>query len=118
MAEAPQEQPAPERAPVPGLALIVSMVWGAGLMMGGAAAVMSPMMFDAPGSEKDPYVWKLFYCVVSFPVVCVLTIAGSWIAYAFLRHSRTPFARVFPIVLACLPLIPIAAFAVLIGFAH
>lgn len=46
------------------------------------AAVMSPMMFDAPGSEKSPKTWTLFYCMISLPILIIIAQIVSWIAYS------------------------------------
>lgn len=35
--------------------------------------IMSPMMFDRPGSEKDNLLWVLFYCVITFPLVVLFS---------------------------------------------
>lgn len=96
----------------PILATVVTIVWGLALFPGAAFAMMSPMMFDAPGSEKSHYVWMLFYCVLSFPVLCVVSIVASWIVFGRMSGSETALARVLPIAFACLPLIPVAIFAI------
>jgi hypothetical protein len=46
------------------------------------AAVMSPMMFDAPGSEKSTKTWTLFYCMVALPILIIIAQIISWIAYS------------------------------------
>lgn len=45
------------------------------------AAMMSPMMFDAPGSEKSKKTWLLFSCVVALPVLIVVAQIVAWIAF-------------------------------------
>jgi hypothetical protein len=44
-------------------------------------AIMSPMMFDAPGSEKSQKTWILFSCMVALPVLIIIAQIVSWIAY-------------------------------------
>lgn len=43
---------------------------------------MSFMMFDAPGSEENPTTILLFLSVLTFPVVCGISIGLAWILYA------------------------------------
>lgn len=45
-------------------------------------AMMSPMMFDAPGSEKSRKTWTLFWCMVALPISIIITQIISWIAYS------------------------------------
>ena len=45
-------------------------------------AVMSPMMFDAPGSEKSQKTWTLFSCMIALPVLIIIAQIISWIAYS------------------------------------
>lgn len=45
-------------------------------------ALMSAMMFDAPGSEENPATNAMFYAMFSFPLVCLLSIPLAWLLYA------------------------------------
>lgn len=45
-------------------------------------AIMSPMMFDAPGSEKSKKTWALFWCMIALPISIIITQIISWIAYS------------------------------------
>ena len=45
-------------------------------------AIMSPMMFDAPGSEKSKKTWTLFYCMIALPISIIIAQIISWIAYS------------------------------------
>lgn len=40
--------------------------------------LLSPMMFDAPGSETNPGIALLLISLLSFPVVVILSIVMSW----------------------------------------
>ncbi len=51
------------------------------------AAIMSPMMFDAPGSEKSKKTWTLVYCLMALPVLIIITQIISWIAYSNLNYD-------------------------------
>lgn len=44
--------------------------------------LMSPMMFDAPGSTENSAVLFAFYSLLAFPVVTVISIALAWIFYS------------------------------------
>jgi hypothetical protein len=58
--------------------------------LGGFAALMSPMMFDAPGSTSNPHVVALFWSVVAFPFACMAAVVLGWILFAT-RHPRAAF---------------------------
>ena len=45
-------------------------------------AILSPMMFDAPGSEKSKKTWTLVCSLAALPVLIITTQIVSWIAYA------------------------------------
>ena len=70
------------------------------VLLGAAAALMSPMMFDAPGSTSNPQVVMLFWSAISFPFVCILGVVAAWIAFAR-RSERTAMG------LSLLPVIPL-----------
>lgn len=67
--------------------IVATVLWGgvalpASLLMAG----MSPMMFDAPGSEKKRSVQVAFYTVLALPVVLIISLVGAWIAI-WLSHD-------------------------------
>jgi hypothetical protein len=70
-------------------------------------AALAPMFFDAPGSMNNPAAWANALIVVSFPVLCLLSIAGTWIVWSFARRASARFMSGVQIAVACLPLIPI-----------
>jgi hypothetical protein len=59
-------------------------------------AMMSVMLFDAPGSTENPSVVAFFYSIVSFPVMCGLS-PISWIFYAFKLYKTALFVSLSPI---------------------
>lgn len=50
-------------------------------------AMMSPMMFDAPGSDKSNKTWILFGCMISLPVLIIIAQIISWIAFSRQNYS-------------------------------
>jgi len=93
----------------PTLAIIVTIVWGVLALPGLLAAALAPMFFDAPGSTNNPLAWINALIVVSFPVLCLLSIGATWLFW-FARKGRAPShaASSMQVVLAALPLLPIA----------
>ncbi len=66
------------------------------------------MFFDAPGSMNNPVAWINALIVVSFPILCFLSIGATWLFW--LARKGRPASRVASsaqVVLACLPLLPI-----------
>jgi len=84
--------------------IIATIVFALAVTPGIYAAMMSVMLFDAPGSEKNLSVLAFFYCIVSFPVMCVLSNV-SWIFYA-LKLFRTA------IIVSLSPLFSLLAMAI------
>lgn len=44
--------------------------------------LLSVMLFDAPGSERNPYLLTIAWSIWLFPVACGLAVVAAWIAYA------------------------------------
>jgi hypothetical protein len=93
----------------PILAILVTVVWGLLTVPGLVIALFgAPMAFDAPGSAANPLVWAIVFGVISFPVLCIVSIAGSWIAWKMSGPSASSRAASgVRFVMACLPLIPV-----------
>ncbi|HEY6325037.1 MAG TPA: hypothetical protein VIW73_00795 [Candidatus Cybelea sp.] len=96
----------------PTLAVIVTAVWGVLLLPGLLGAALSPMFFDAPGSMDNPAAWLNALIVVSFPVLCLLSIGGSWLVWSVRRRNPTRTSSYAAMAAAALPLIPITYFVV------
>jgi hypothetical protein len=92
--------------PRPIFAIVVTVVWGVLLFPGLLGAALSPMFFDAPGSMENPVAIFNALVVVSFPILCIISIAGVWILWSLHRRAprRVPYAQ---IAAACLPLFPV-----------
>jgi hypothetical protein len=102
----------PPADPGPAIPIIATVFWGIGLLPGLIGALLSPMMFDAPGSMNNPVAWIDAGIVVSFPLLCIVSIASVWILYA--RHKRRPTKATSTgqLVAAGLPFLPILYFVV------
>jgi hypothetical protein len=66
------------------------------------------MFFDAPGSMNNPVAWINALIVLSFPLLCLVAITGSWIVWALRKRSPTRAAATAQVAVACLPLLPVA----------
>ena len=66
---------------------------------------ISAMMFDAPGSENPIYTIMLFMSIASFPLLAILSIPASWIAYKLKKYNIAKM-------LALSPLLSIVFFAI------
>ncbi len=93
--------------PRPTAAIVTTAVWGALLIPGLVAAALSSMFFDAPGSMSDPAAWLNTLIVVSFPCLCMVSIAGVWIVWLWRKRRPTRFASYAQVAVAGLPLIPV-----------
>lgn len=95
-------------APRPTVPLVATLVWGTLLLPGLLGAALSPMFFDAPGSMNNPAAWTNAAIIVSFPILCLISIAGSWIAWSFRKRAVTRGVPVASLAVALLPALPIA----------
>ena len=96
------------RSPTPTLPLVVTFVWGILMIPGLFSLLFAPMMFDAPGSMGNPVTYLMILLVASFPLLCAVSIAGSWMIWNRRKRSPERASPVAAIILACLPLLPAA----------
>lgn len=86
--------------------LILTALWVLTGVAAGVPAMMTPMMFDAPGSERNPVAIGLAISVAAFPLVCLLSAVLPWL------FRKRPFAAMlFLLPVANLAVIAAAAFA-------
>src|ERR1019366_3242248 len=69
--------------------LILTALWILAGLAAVVPAMMTPMMFDAPGSERNPVAIGLAISVAIFPLVCLLSAVLPWI------FRKWPFAAMF-----------------------
>ena len=83
--------------------IIATVVFALAVTPGVYVAMMSVMLFDAPGSTENASILNFFYAIVSFPIMCIPSNV-SWIFYAF-KLYRTA------IVISLSPLLSLLAMA-------
>jgi hypothetical protein len=88
-------------SPAPRSPVIATVVLAVVTFFSAAFALMSVMLFDAPGSEHNPYLLIAFVGILSVPVLSVLAIVLAWIGY-WIAKPRLTVRIVF------LPLIGVA----------
>lgn len=81
-------------------------IWIVVGIVSSVAALFAPMLFDAPGTDKNPRVQALALAIVATPVLCLL---GAWLPWAFMR-------RKFAAWLFLLPLLSISSIIILDQF--
>lgn len=94
-------------APGPIVPILASAIWGVLLLPGLLGALLSPMMFDAPGSTDNPVAWFNVLVIVSFPCLCIVSIIAVWLVYARHKTRPTRATTAGQLVAAGLPLLPI-----------
>lgn len=77
--------------------IVTTIVFGCLGLIGVLGAFSSFFLFDAPGSEKNLAVWVLFWSLLTFPVVCVVAIAASWIVFALKRFVLARCVSLLPL---------------------
>ncbi|MFL1895987.1 hypothetical protein ACJRPK_09815 [Aquimarina sp. 2-A2] len=74
-------------------------------------AMMSPMLFDSPGSDENMSTVTLFVAVISFPLIVLFAIPGGWMLHHYKRYVLSKIAISLPIlniiigILSCIILI-------------
>jgi hypothetical protein len=63
------------------IAVIANCLWVLALIPACMMAMMSPMMFDAPGSEKNSFLWVLLWATILLPVLILITQVFAWIKF-------------------------------------
>ena len=63
------------------IALLINILALLSLIPTGMMAMMSPMMFDAPGSEKNTYVWLMAIAALLLPVLIFITQIIAWVVF-------------------------------------
>ncbi|MEY3014011.1 MAG: hypothetical protein RIT45_2746 [Pseudomonadota bacterium] len=104
-------------APKPLIAITASVVWTLASMASLLPILFSPMMFDAPGSENNVWLNLSFYSLLSFPVLSVLAVAGSWVVWSKTQHwpaQRASRGRWIQVGVGLLPMISVLLFS--LGF--
>jgi hypothetical protein len=74
-------------------------------------------MFDAPGSENNVWLNLSFYSLLSFPVLSVLAVAGSWVVWSKTQYwpaQRASRGRWIQVGVGLLPMISVLLFS--LGF--
>ncbi len=58
---------------------------------------VSLFAFDAPGSEKNPFLVGAVLCVWSLPVICPLSIVGAWVLHARQKCKAARYVALLPL---------------------
>ncbi|OOM11676.1 hypothetical protein [Clostridium saccharobutylicum] len=70
------------------LIIVINIIFGLLFPFGLMVAMISPMTFDAPGSNKNFYNWIFFYATFSFPIVILVAIITSLIFLFILKSYK------------------------------
>lgn len=84
--------------------MLLGLSWGLAAFASAIPALMSAMMFDAPGSERAILIWISFLSVATFPAVAAVAAIMCFV------HARptTNRARRLGLIFVALPLANIA----------
>ena len=66
-------------------------------------ALLSVMMFDAPGSEQSRLTWMCVLSSMAYPPVCLVAVVCSWVLFKTSHHRSA-------CVVALVPLLDVALF--------
>ncbi len=80
------------------IALINNILWVLALIPTVMMAMMSPMMFDAPGSEKNSLLWILLGATFLLPVIILITQIFAWIKFFSSNYSLSFKIALIPLI--------------------
>lgn len=83
-------------------ALITNIIFLIGLIPSFMGAIMSPMMFDAPGSEKSTKTWMLAGSVAILPLLIIIAQVISWIAFSNQNYELAFKINLIPTIDICI----------------
>lgn len=61
--------------------ITASVIYGLVFIPSLGMAMMSPMLFDAPGSLENRMLWVVFYSIMGLPLSIFVALPCMWIAY-------------------------------------
>ena len=74
-----------------------NFVWIMAFLVSIPFLIWTPMIFDAPGSEKAIPTWMLFCSLISFPISCLVSVIGSWVVWIFKKKAAILFFVFLPL---------------------
>ncbi|MFQ4139851.1 hypothetical protein PGN35_026410 [Nodosilinea sp. PGN35] len=87
---------------------IATVLLVVGAIAGFLPALMTPMMFDAPGALENPATVTLALSIATFPIVCVVALLLSWLVFLLPVFANLPYHYSLACGLTALPLINLA----------
>lgn len=76
--------------------IVCNVVFGLAFLVSLLLAMISPMLFDAPGSENKWNLWALFFIIISYPLVYIICLVLSIILYKKGRSKEALIASIVP----------------------
>lgn len=78
--------------------IIINIIFILLLLPGAGMAVMSPMMFDAPGSTENKLTILTATSIFTFPIVIIIAQIISWIFFANGNYKVAFWIALLPVV--------------------
>ncbi len=69
-------------------------------------AITSVFLFDAPGSENNPYVWGMFLSALALPIACFVSVPVSlYISFKKKNYKKALLIFLLPIIVIAILLV-------------
>lgn len=78
------------------LLIVCTLVFGFGLLADLGLLMFSPMLFDAPGSERAVFPWLIVGCLFLYPLLVVVGLGLGWRALARGNSGRAAKLALLP----------------------
>ena len=83
--------------------IVATSIFGSLTILSLPMVIMSPMMFDAPGSTNNKALLAAFYSLISFPIIVLITIIVAWVLF---RNNKLKTS----LIISLIPLINLSIF--------
>ncbi len=95
--------------------IVFTVIFGALIFPNLGAAMISPMLFDSPGSENSTVLFLAFIAIIAYTPITLISIAMSWILFAKKKTLASLISMAFPLLVI---LIGLLAFVVIFVFCN
>lgn len=87
----------PLKRPALIILLVTTPLWGLLFLPATFLALMTTMIFDHPGEDLC-VIWTFAITIFTFPLICLISIATSWIAYGAKTFVWAVFLSFLPVI--------------------
>ena len=77
--------------------IVTTIVFGVVGLLAVPGSFVSLFAFDAPGSDKNPFLWGAVFCMWALPVLCPLSIIAAWVLHVRRKTKAARWVALLPV---------------------